>query len=128
MENLFGRKDNSALKKEVDFKEDKEELDKVNIVTKENPRLVSIGNTCSVEEKGKLVELLISYQEVFAWGYEDLKNFRDDKFVHHIPLKPGATTFKQKLRNYNPKVSKAIFKEVEKMLKARIIYPIHHST
>ena len=114
--------------KVFDSKENKEGHDKINIGTEENPRLVTIGSTYSVEEKGKLVELLISYQDVIAWGYEDLKFFRDGEFMHHIPLKLGATTFRQKLRNYNPKVSKAIFKEVEKMLKTCIIYPIHHST
>lgn len=43
-------------------------------------------------------------------------------------MKPGTSPFKQKLRNFNPKVAKAIFKEVDKMLKEKIIYPIHHST
>lgn len=50
------------------------------------------------------------------------------KFQHHIPLKVGKASFRQKQRNYNPKVTDAIFKEIDKMLKARIIYPIHHST
>ncbi|XP_059070819.1 uncharacterized protein LOC131860421 [Cryptomeria japonica] len=45
-----------------------------------------------------------------------------------IPLKPGTTPFKQKLRNSSPMIAEEIFKEVDKMLKARIIYPIHHST
>lgn len=65
---------------------------------------------------------------MFAWCYDDLKNFRDGHFQHHIPLKPGESLFRQKLRGFNPKVAEAIFREVDKMLKARIIYPIHHST
>lgn len=65
---------------------------------------------------------------MFSWCYDDLKNFRDGHFQHHIPLKPGVSPFRQKLRGFNPKVVEAIFREVDKMLKARIIYPIHHST
>lgn len=128
LEHLFGRKDDSALKRDVDVGETKEEHDKINIGTDANPKMIAIGKTCSVGEKEKLTKLLTRYQDVFAWGYGDLKNFRNGEFVHHIPLKPGATTFRQKLRNYNPKVLEAIFREVEKMLKARIIYLIHHST
>lgn len=128
LEHLFGRKDDSTIKKDVGSNENKEEHDKINIGSEEDPKLISIGKTCSTREKKNLFELLIQYQDVFAWGYGDLKNFRNGEFVHHIPLKPRATTFRQKLRNYNPKVSEAIFREVEKMLKARIIYPIHHST
>lgn len=73
-------------------------------------------------------KLLTQSQDVFAQGYEDLKKFRNGEYVHHISLKPRVTTFRRKLRSYNPKVFEAIFKEVEKMLKACIIYPIHHST
>ena len=38
------------------------------------------------------------------------------KFKHEIPLKPEATPFKKKQRNYNPIVEGTIFKETEKML------------
>ena len=50
------------------------------------------------------------------------------KFKHQIPLKLGSSPFWQKKRQFNPKVADAIFNEVDKMLKAKIIYPIHHST
>lgn len=65
---------------------------------------------------------------MFSWSYEDLKKFVDGKFKHEIPLKPGATPFIQKQRNYKPIVEGEIFREIDKMLQARIIYHIHHST
>ena len=52
----------------------------------------------------------------------------DGKLKHKIPLKIGATHFRQKQRNHNPIVEGEIFKDIDKMLKAKIIYPIHHST
>ncbi|KAH9316680.1 hypothetical protein KI387_025307, partial [Taxus chinensis] len=47
---------------------------------------------------------------------------------HSIPLKPGIKPFKQKQRQYNPKIADTIFQEIQKLLKAKIIFPIHHST
>lgn len=72
--------------------------------------------------------LLKKYIDVFAWSYDDMKEFRDGRFQHQILLKPGISPFRKKLRNFNPMMVDAIFKEVDKILKARIIYPIHHST
>lgn len=65
---------------------------------------------------------------MFAWSYEDLKSYMGRNFKHEIPLKPGVAPFQQKQRIYNLKVVDAIFREVDKMLKERIIYPIYHST
>ena len=64
---------------------------------------------------------------MFAWGYEDLKTFRDGEFKHKIPVKPEASPFRKNQHIYNPMVSDAIFREVHKMLEEIIIYPIHHS-
>ena len=74
------------------------------------------------------MKLMKDYQDVFAWGYEDLKEFMNGKFKHQISLKADSTPFRQKQRQFNPKVVDVIFNEVDKMLKAKIIYPIHHST
>ena len=59
LEHLFGRKDDSALKRNVDLDKKIEEHDKINIRTKENPKLISIGNTCFKGEKERLFELFI---------------------------------------------------------------------
>ena len=50
------------------------------------------------------------------------------KFKHQISLKADSTPFRQKQRQFNPKVVDVIFNEVDKMLKEKIIYPINHST
>lgn len=41
-------------------------------------------------ERRKLIDLLVEFKDVFAWSYDDLKNFRDGKFQHQIPLKLGV--------------------------------------
>ena len=38
----------------------------------ENPCLIKIGSTLNEKERKDLKELLIEFQEVFAWSYEDM--------------------------------------------------------
>lgn len=59
-------------------------------------------------ERKSFIDLLVEFKDVFVRSYDDLKNFRDGKFQHQIPLKPGVNPFRQKLRNFNPKVAEAI--------------------
>lgn len=68
----------------------------VNIGDPDSPKMIYIGKCCSPEEKEKLIPLLVKYKEVFAWCYDDLKNFMNGKFQHHIPLKEGKAAFRQK--------------------------------
>ena len=44
----------------------------LNLGNNENPRLIKIGFTLSEKERKDLKELLIEFQEVFAWSYEDM--------------------------------------------------------
>lgn len=66
--------------------------------------------------------------DVLAYSYEYLKSFRPKEAQHEIPLKAGALPYKQKQRQYNPNIFGTILSEIQKMLNARIIFPIHHST
>ncbi len=61
LEHLFGRKDDSAMKRENDPNKDLKEHDKINIGNEENPKWIPIGQTCSEREKDKLSKLLTKY-------------------------------------------------------------------
>jgi len=89
---------------------------------------VCIGKCCSPQERERLIALLIWYKDVFAWCYADLKKSRNGELQHKIPLKLDTALYRHKQQTYNPKIVEAIFSEIDKMLKAKIIYPIHHST
>lgn len=100
----------------------------MNIGSEDNPKWFNLGKFCKESEKDRFLKLLKEFRDVFAWSYEDLKNFHQGKFKHEISLKLNVAPFRQKLRTYNPRVADAIFRKVDKMLKACIIYTIHHST
>lgn len=53
------------------------EYDKIDIGEGNNLKWISIGKTCTPEEKEKLKSLLIEFKDVFTWSYDDLKNFRN---------------------------------------------------
>ena len=58
--------------------------------------MINIGKCCTLEERVEIRKLLIEFQDVFSWSYEDLKNFMVGKLKHEIPLKLEAKTFNQK--------------------------------
>ena len=67
------------------------------------------------------------FSDVFAWSYEDLKEY--DAFIiqHTILVKPGEKTFRQKLKRINPMLLPLIEKEVKKLFNAKIIVTLKFS-
>ncbi|XP_057862524.1 uncharacterized protein LOC131070880 [Cryptomeria japonica] len=102
--------------------------EKYNIGLDEDLKFVNIGNNCTLDERDQFIQLLRQYPDVLGYSYDDLKYFQPKEVQHDIPLKLGAVPFRQKQRQYNPKISSTILSEIQKMLDARIIFPIHHST
>ena len=47
-------------------------LETINLGNDENPCLIEIGSTLNEKERKDLQELLMEFQEVFAWSYEDM--------------------------------------------------------
>ena len=95
----------------------------MNIFTKYKPKMVNIDSIWLKEKRVKAKGLLIEYQEVFSWGYEDLKTFRNGEFKNKIHLKPDASPFRKKQCNYNPMVFDASFREVHKMMEVKLSTP-----
>jgi hypothetical protein len=86
---------------------------------------VFVGADCSPEEIQIYTDLFKEFRDVFSWSYEEIPGI-DPKIVEHeITTYPDAKPVRQKLRPVNPKKARAIKIEVEKLLKAGFIYPIH---
>ena len=50
----------------------------------ENPRLIKISSTLNEKERKDLKNLLIEFQEVFAWSYEDMPGINLEIAQYHI--------------------------------------------
>jgi hypothetical protein len=94
----------------------------------QNPGIVEnvfIGADCSPEKIQIYMDLFKEFHDVFAWSYEEMPSI-DPKIVEHeITTYLDAKPVQQKLHPFNPKKAAAIKIEVEKLLKACFIYPIH---
>ena len=63
----------------------------------------------------------------FSWEYSDLKTYDTNIIQHRIPLDKDTIPFKQKLRPISPLLLPVIEKQIHKILKAKIIFPLRYS-
>ena len=56
----------------------------------------------SIDERDSLIQLFISYLDIFAWSYEDMSGLDPSIVQHRLPLLPHAKSIKQKLRQLHP--------------------------
>jgi ribonuclease HI len=117
------------FKKMVNYKTNSSSLsyEKVNLGTDENPQCINLGLGCSKQEKASFVKLFKEFKDVFAWTYDDLKTFDPNIIQHVIPMKPQTLPFQQKLRKMHPKLESTVQKELNKILSAKIIFPVRHT-
>jgi hypothetical protein len=128
LESSFSSSDvgNKKTHKEEESKRKVGETISLNIGTPDSPKNVKIGAQCTDEEKLKFIELLCEFQDVFAWSYEDLCGFDPALIQHAIPIKEGIKPVRKKQRPINLALEATIRKELEKLLKVGIIFPVKH--
>ena len=80
----------------------------LNTGTPDCPKNVKIGAQCSDEEKLKFIELLIEFQEFFAWSYEYLHGFDPVIIQYSIPIKEGIKLVRKKQIPINLALEKTI--------------------
>jgi hypothetical protein len=86
---------------------------------------VFVGADCSPEEIQIYIDLFKEFCDIFAWSYQEMPGI-DPKIVEYeITMYLDAKHVRQKLHPVNPKKAAAIKVDVEKLLKAGFIYPIH---
>ncbi|RVW35680.1 Retrovirus-related Pol polyprotein from transposon 297 [Vitis vinifera] len=82
----------------------------------DQPREIRIGSSLSPDERSRLIDLLRSYLDVFAWSYEDMSGLDPTIVQHHLPILPHARPVKQKLRRLHPRWSLQVKEEIQKQL------------
>ncbi|RVX11377.1 Retrovirus-related Pol polyprotein from transposon 297 [Vitis vinifera] len=80
------------------------------------PREIRIGSSLSPDERSRLIDLLRSYLDVFAWSYEDMPGLDPSIVHHHLPILPHARPVKQKSRRLHPQWSLQVKEEIRKQL------------
>jgi hypothetical protein len=128
LESSFSSSDvgNKEKQKEEELKRKVSETISLNIRTPESPKNVKIDAQCSDEEKMKFAKLLGEFQDVFAWSYEDLHGFDPGLIQHAIPIKEGIKLVRKKQGPINPALEATIRRELEKILKAGIIFLVKY--
>ncbi|GJW88372.1 reverse transcriptase domain-containing protein [Tanacetum coccineum] len=89
---------------------------------------VIIAKDLKNEEKTALIKVLKSYKRAIAWKLSDIKGIDPEFYTHKILMKEDYELTIQHQMRVNPKIYDVIKKEVEKLLKARLIYSISHSS
>src|ERR1051325_2685480 len=86
----------------------KEPLEAINLGSEEDKKEVNIGALLDSNVKGKLIDLLKEYVDVFAWSYQDIPGLDTSIVEHHLPLKPECPLVKQRLRRIHPDMADKI--------------------
>ena len=123
--NEFENEINKKLEKKIEPMEPT--LETINLGNDENPRLIKISSTLNEKERKNLQELLMEFQEVFAWSYEDMLGIDLEIAQHHIDTHDHTVLVKQNLRRMRTEWLLKIKVEVIKQLKVRFIKPKHQA-
>ena len=79
----------------------------------EEKKEVKVGTGMTTPIQDELVALLRDYQDIFAWSYQYMPGLNPDIVQHRLPLNPGCSSVKQKLRRMKPKMSLKIKEKVK---------------
>nr|GEW39466.1 reverse transcriptase domain-containing protein [Tanacetum cinerariifolium] len=85
---------------------------------------IIIVKDLSVEEKAALIKVLKSHKQAIAWKLSNIKDINPKFCTHKILIEDDFEPAVQHQRRVNPKIYDVIKKEVEKLLDAKLIYPI----
>ncbi|GJV46081.1 reverse transcriptase domain-containing protein [Tanacetum coccineum] len=88
---------------------------------------VIIAKDLKDEEKAALIKVLKSHKRAIAWKLSDIKGVDLEFCTHKILMEEDYEPTVQSQRWVNPKIHDVIKKVVEKLLDARLIYPISDS-
>nr|GEX40903.1 reverse transcriptase domain-containing protein [Tanacetum cinerariifolium] len=88
---------------------------------------IILAKDLSVEEKSALIKVLKSHKRAITWKLSNIKGINPEFYTHKILMGDDFKPAVQYQRRVNPKIHDVIKKEIEKLLDARLIYPISDS-
>ena len=124
LEEIFDRND---VAKNPKVSLDNDEVEDYNIGSEDDPKVIKLSKALDPENRNKYIVLVPKFSDVFAWTYEDLKEYNTAIIQHTIPIKENENTFRQKLKRINPLLLPLIEKEIRKLFDAKIIVSLKFS-
>ena len=124
LEDLYDIKDRFKPKINTKLQSSTLRFESINLGTDQSPQNINLGLGLSTEERESFIRLLRHNKHVFAWNYDDLKTYDTSIIQHTIPMLPEQKPVQQKLRKIHPNLESQIKSELNKILKARIIFPV----
>jgi hypothetical protein len=88
---------------------------------------VIVSDKLSNDETRRLVAMLEKYRSVIGYSLKDLKEISLSIYTHRIPMEQDHKLVHEHQRRLNNVMRDVVKKEVLKLLKARVIYPISDS-
>jgi hypothetical protein len=88
---------------------------------------VIISNKLTNDDTRKLISTLEKYQSVIGYSLKDLKGISPSLYTHHIPIEQEHKPIHHHQWRLNNVMREVVRKEVLKLLKAGVIYPIPDS-
>ena len=89
--------------------------------------LVIISSKLSAPQKVKLVQVLKEHKTAIGWTIANIKGISPSICMHRILLENGAKPSHQPQRRLNLPMMDVVKKEILKLLKVGVIYPISNS-
>ena len=124
LEDMFDKHDVAKNPKVTPNSDDVEDF---NIGTNVEPKMIKLSKDLDLENRLKYITLMKYFSDVFAWSYNDLKEYDTNIIQHMIPIKEDEKPFRQKLRRINPLLLTLIKKEFKKLFDAKIIVSLRFS-
>jgi hypothetical protein len=88
---------------------------------------VIISDKLSNDETQRLVATLEKYQSIIGYSLKDLKGIRPSLCTHRIPMEQDHKSVHEHQRRLNNVMREVVKKEVLKLIKAGVIYPVSDS-
>jgi hypothetical protein len=102
-------------------------IKKVNIGTKENPKIASIGDYWDNETMEKITKLMREYSDLFPTTISDMKGVVRELGEMKIPIRPEARPVRQRPYRLNLIYKHKVKAELDIMLELRIIDLVEES-
>jgi hypothetical protein len=102
-------------------------LRKLNIGTTKQPNISMVGDYWDEQTNQEIHSFLQEYEDLFRKTFSELKGIKGAMGEMKIELKSGSKPIRHRSYRLNPRVKEKVKREIDKMLEARLIFPVEEA-